>query len=92
MNLGNSVEGPFGIFSSCIDRRHNDIFLATNRGVIKINYVTMMDDEPTRGCINKLFSTTNICKCLAVWGNTVAFAVHDLDNGSKLSSNTLVVM
>ena len=51
-----------------------------------------MDDEPTRGCINKLFSTTNICKCLAVWGNTVAFAVHDLDNGSKLSSNTLVVM
>lgn len=42
-------------------------------------------------CYRKLFNTTDVCKCLAVKNGIIAFAVYDLDNGSMLSSNRLVV-
>ena len=33
-----------------------------------------------------------MCKCLVIKDDIIAFAVHDLDVGKTISSNTLVVM
>lgn len=92
LNLDNQINGTFWIFSSCVDSKNNRLFLATNRGVVETDYVALIDESLCKNCSSKIFSTTDICKCVATSNGTVAFAVHDLDNGSRLSSNTLVVM
>lgn len=92
LNLDSQASGTFWIFSSCVDHQTKKLYLGTNRGVVETDCAALVDRDLRRNCSSKIFNTTDVCKCLAARGDLVAFAVHDLDNGEKLSSNTLVVL